>query len=91
MRYWVILMCSLFFLPSFAQEEEGSEIKKWIERLGSENVLERGEAKEKLRAYGEAAVGELKKVAEGPDPEVGARAKWLLNAAKIERTIPPNL
>jgi hypothetical protein len=58
-----------------AQEDP---VRKWIDRLGSEDLAERDKAAEELFKLGNDAVPHLEKALQHADPEVRTRARTLL-------------
>src|SRR6185436_13810711 len=62
-----------------------------VEKLRSENAVERDEATRKLKALGKAAVRELEEAAKDPDIEVSARAKRILRVIGVAGKLTPAL
>jgi len=62
-----------------------------VERLRSENAVEREDAARKLQALGKAAVPDLEKAAKDPEIEVSARARRLLRIIALAEKLTPAL
>lgn len=75
-------------VPASAGEHaDPEEATVWIRRLGDEDWAVREEATQRLLGIGEGAMGALEGAAESPDPEVRARAGWLLEAIGAEGAV----
>lgn len=60
----------------------------WIERLGDDSIVVREEATGWLRFLGAGAAPALRDAAAHSDPEVVARARWLLRLLDLDRLSP---
>jgi len=75
---------TILLLGFLVPAQDGGDIDRWIEELGSEDFSVRERAEEGLRRAGERALPELKKVAEDADPERAHRARRILKAHERE-------
>jgi hypothetical protein len=78
MRVVALMACALL-LPV----QESSEVSKWIEDLGHDEVARRDAAQAQLLKAGEKALPVLRKSMATPDSEKVARLKWIIE--EIER------
>jgi HEAT repeat protein len=73
------------------QDDPASQVRHWIEKLGSESVPERDRAMRELKKLGPAARSELQKAAKGSDPEVAERARQTLRVIEMIERLPAEL
>lgn len=66
-----------------ARAESDVRAREWIERLRSENGLERDEARRRLKEMGRAALPELAKAIHDRDPEVAGAAREIRRFIEI--------
>jgi HEAT repeat protein len=82
--FWMI---SLLFLLLFVQDDPA----RLVERLSSENVIEREEAERNLLELGDRAIPALEKGAKDGDAEAAGRASRLLRILANQKLLRPRL
>lgn len=65
------------------------EARGWIEKLRSEEIEERDRATAELKRCGRAAVAELERFAQDPDPDVSSRVHYILRSIEIDGRLGP--
>src|SRR5262249_20762331 len=66
-------------------------VEQWIERLGSPDYRQRGEASRALAALGVPALPALRKALPHPDPEVRRRLEELVGTLEAKAAMAPKL
>lgn len=87
-RVYFPQMSLLFLLALLFQDPTPREL---VEKLRSENAVQREEATRKLKALGRTALAELEEAAKDPDVEVSARARRILRVIGVAEKLTPAL
>lgn len=91
-----LLFCALIRFQEPARQPQiqgdlGAEVRKNLEKLGSDSVQDREAGAQAIRTLGEAALEELRKHRGHPDPEVRARVLGLVTELEWKPDLPPGL